>query len=64
MSCSLKSEEKKCGEKGKLKFQLNESQQELAIPLLEPQFPYLQRSHEKGFEALELGTGDASQARE
>lgn len=64
MSCSLKSEEKKCGEKGKLKFQLNESQQELAIPLLEPQFPYLQRSHEKGFEALELGTGDTSQARE
>ena len=32
--------------------------------MLEPQFPYLQRSHEKGFEALELGTGDSSQARE
>ena len=39
MSCSLKSEEKKCGGKGKLKFQFSESQQELAIPLLEPQFP-------------------------
>lgn len=33
-------------------------------PPLEPQFPYLQESHEKGFEDLELGTGDASQARE
>lgn len=37
---------------------------ELAVPLSEPQFPYLQGSHEKGFiKELELGTGSASQAR-
>ena len=61
MSCSLKNAE---WEKGKLQFQLNQSQQELAVPLSEPQFPYLQGSHEKGFiKELELGTASASQAR-
>ena len=53
MSCSLKSAE------GKRKTQVPAQSVSAGTshPPLEPQFPYLQESHEKGFEDLELGIG-------